>query len=752
MRGPAPILRILIVLALGMLTGIAPPPDDRAEFVRLMNIGKAQIENRAATKAIETLTAALAIDPASPAARRNLGRAYLLTGRPADAQRAIDVLTDHADASSRYLAGIASLRLSRFDVAATALEQAARLDPRTPTVRFQLGGALQASGRHDEAITQLQETIRLDPFHASAHYKLSGYARRAGRTAEANRHLREFTRLRRLLGETMRTARALETCVHTQPEAAPPPDPEPDGAGPLEIRFVDVTATVLAEDAGASIAAAAVIDVDDRGRSRIFAVDGDGGLALLTLAEEGRFVREPMGSVPPPAGEVYCRAGDFHDVVPAGERYDPAKHARNDMVVAADDAVHLLRRRDDAAFEPVTEQAGLAGARGGPVRWVDWDHDGDLDLAVGGAAGLRAWQNNGDGTFADVTTETGLAGAGPVMDFAAADLDENTAIDLVLARGDEPSLVFENRRAGRFARAPEPPGPWPAARQVLLDDVDDDGTVDAVLVHPDGALVIPAGRSGRTRVPSPGLRVTAATLVDVDNDGRLDLVLAGRAPDGAGGLRLQRNGGRGGWSDASGAAGLADLTLPVPRSLIPADFDGDGDSDLLVVTATKGLCVLRNDGGHANGQLKVRLRTLKTNPSGLGARVEVRTGLHRVTRTVSRIPIEIGLDGRSRLDSIQTVWTNGVVDNTIDVEAPAGPLVVEEKNVAAGSCPFLYAWDGTTYRFVTDILGNAPLGLSLRRDVILPADPDEIVHVGDAAALPPVAGRFRLAITDEYRE
>ncbi|MCP3904663.1 MAG: VCBS repeat-containing protein, partial [Planctomycetes bacterium] len=228
--------------------------------------------------------------------------------------------------------------------------------------------------------------------------------------------------------------------------------------------------------------------------------------------------------------------------------------------------------------------------------------------------------------------------------------------------------------------------------------------------------------------------------------------LAGRAPDGTGRLRLRHNRGRGRWSDASGATGLADLAGPAPRSLVPADFDGDGDTDLLVVTATEGLRVIRNDGGHAKGQLKVRLRTLKTNPSGLGARVEVRAGTHRVTRAVSRIPLEIGLNGRSRLDSIQTVWTNGVVDNQIDVAVPAGPLTVEEKNVAAGSCPFLYAWDGTTYRFVTDILGNAPLGLSLRRDVILPADPDEIVHVGDAAALPPVAGRFRLAITDEYRE
>jgi hypothetical protein len=191
--------------------------------------------------------------------------------------------------------------------------------------------------------------------------------------------------------------------------------------------------------------------------------------------------------------------------------------------------------------------------------------------------------------------------------------------------------------------------------------------------------------------------------------------------------------------------------LPPVREIVTADFDADGDTDLLAVT-DEGLRVLRNDGGNANSQLKLRLVGLKTNPLGLGTRVEARTAEFVVTRTVSRLPIEIGVGGRARLDSLQTIWSNGVFDNQLDVAVRPMPVTVPEKNVAAGSCPYLYAWDGREFRFVTDLLGNSPLGLSLRRGVMLGADPEEIVLVGDARNFQPRDGAYELQVTEELRE
>ena len=220
----------------------------------------------------------------------------------------------------------------------------------------------------------------------------------------------------------------------------------------------------------------------------------------------------------------------------------------------------------------------------------------------------------------------------------------------------------------------------------------------------------------------------AAALIDFDNDGFLDLVAAGSelGETKAGRLALWRNAGDDGWLDVSADTGIGSAAVPPPRHVVAADLDADGDSDLLLVTAA-GLRLLRNDGGNASGQLKVRLVGRKTNPSGIGTHVEVRAGEFVAVRSVSSLPVEIGLGGRRQLDSVQTVWTNGIVENEIQVTVPREPLTIVEKNVAAGSCPFLYAWNGKRFRFVTDLLGNSPLGLSVRRGEVLASDPDELV-------------------------
>jgi hypothetical protein len=245
----------------------------------------------------------------------------------------------------------------------------------------------------------------------------------------------------------------------------------------------------------------------------------------------------------------------------------------------------------------------------------------------------------------------------------------------------------------------------------------------------------------------------AVALIDFDNDGWLDLFVAGAEPGEAEAGRLTpwRNTPVEGWLEMSKNTGIASAAVPTPRHVVAADLDADGDSDLLLVTSA-GLRILRNDGGNQAGQLKVRLVGTKTNPSGIGTRVEVRAGEFVAVRSVSSLPVEIGLGGNRQLDSVQTVWTNGVVENQIQVTAPPEPLTIVEKNVAAGSCPFLYAWDGERFHFVTDLLGNSPLGLSLRRNEVLPADPDELVWIGDSTKLVPRDGHYVLQVTDELRE
>jgi hypothetical protein len=369
------------------------------------------------------------------------------------------------------------------------------------------------------------------------------------------------------------------------------------------------------------------------------------------------------------------------------------------------------------------------------------------------------WQNNGDSRFEDVTQRVGVQPTGPAVDAAIGDLDGNEAVDFVVAHGNAPTQVYYNQRAGRFALMSEPPGPWPSASRTLINDLDNDGRLDTVLLGPKGAALQFGGTGATIRVDLGDLDATTVALIDYDNDGWLDLCFAGGfdPPAERGAVRLFRNPGFRAspppeWRDVSEPTKLANLKLPQIRDAIAADLDGDADSDLLLTDTNSRLHFLRNAGAHVNGQLKLRLLTVKTNPTGIGTHVELRKSDFHVVRQVSELPIEIGVGGRKTFDSLQTIWTNGVVDNQIDVSVGNVPLTIIEKNVATGSCPFLYAWDGKRFRFVTDVLGNSPLGLSLRRDVMLPADPDELAVIGPSEGFPPQDGAYTVQVTSEFCE
>jgi tetratricopeptide (TPR) repeat protein len=742
----------LIALASGTGSFAAGP---QAEFVRQMNVGKAHLENRNSARAMEAFTAALKLEPKSASGLRNLARAQLLANQSDEAIKLLDraqSLEKNSPATA-YLLGLAHTHQSQFEKAVPFLEEAVRLDAFTPALRFQLATAYQMARQPDKALIQLRETVRLDPLHGSAHFKLGALAAQAGDRAEYEKQQEEFMRLRKLFSDDTRTPLALERCVYTQPEAAPIPAARPSAG--IKVRFVDATVEVFSEETARFATAAAVLDIDEKGGYTAFVVDPQGTTALLKMDANGKFSRTSiMLGQAERAPFQQCVVGNFFDDVPKGEKYDATVHARNDVLFVGEKGIRLLKRTGLASFEDVTEAAGLGSAKARRVQWIDYEHDGDIDLLLAAESELQLWQNNGDGRFTNVTEQVGLSGASGAFDAAAVDLDANVAIDLVTARGDQPSLVFMNQRAGRFARMAEPPGPWPPAQRVLANDLDNDGHMDTVLLGEKQALVMFGQRSTRHPFDLSALQGATAALFDFDNDGWLDLCAAGGKSGSPtqGAMQLWRNTGGGNWTDATAATGLATLGLPPIRDVVAADFDGDGDTDLLLLTAAGQMHFLRNEGGNANSQLKLRLVGTKTNPMGLGTRVEVRAGEFRAVRAVAGLPIEIGLGRARRLDSVQMVWANGVVDNQIDVNVKPEPMVIVEKNLATGSCPYLYAWDGRGFRFANDLLGNSPLGLSLRRGVMLPADPEEIVLIGTEKNFRPRRGAYELEVTEELRE
>ncbi|MEE9295004.1 MAG: FG-GAP-like repeat-containing protein [Phycisphaerae bacterium] len=759
------------------------------DFIRIMNIGKGYVDNRASAKAIEVLTQAVRLQPDSAPALRNLARAHLIPKKARNYLVAVDLLerageVNPGSPATRYLLGLALGGVERFEESVAAFEQAVRLDPDTAALRYQLADALQKTGQHDRAMEQLEETILLDPTHTAAYYKMASYARRRRDREAVLRLTREFQRLKRLLG--IQPEDILERCIHTQAEPGPtdemvakvpsPSEQHPEG---IDVRWTDVTDHVFRVEGDQAATTAAVIEVDKLGFPTLFAAGPDGSFNLLKMTDSDTFARTIVRRADPDR-PVYtaCAIGDVFIAITRQNKAIPKLAARNDVLLIGPGGVVLLERTGDASFVDRTATAGLAEITGRAAKWVDYDHNGVLDLIIAGDDGVQLWQNNSyvirfdtapadvaqlesaqtgtsdDIRLVNVTDEIGLTAAGPIWDVASLEWDNNMAIDIIAAGGDSPTRVFMNQRAGRFHPMAEPPGPWTPARRIAVNDLNNDGYTDAVLISSDHALCM-FGRSGqRHRFEYPDLDARGAVLVDYDNDGWLDVCVYGgrRNASGRGSMRLWRNLGALGWKETTQVTGLDALQTAAVVDAVAADFDADGDTDLLLITADQTMRLLRNDGGNANGQLKVRLVTILTNPTGLGNHIELRKGNFWVTRMVTHVPIEIGVGQSRQLDTVHTLWTNGVVDNEFLVSPTLQPLEFVEKMVELGSCPFLFAFNGERFRFVTDILGNAPLGLSLRRDEILPADNDELVYVGDMNDFVPTDGAYLLEVAECYRE
>ncbi|MCB1127499.1 MAG: hypothetical protein KDM81_13480, partial [Verrucomicrobiae bacterium] len=106
----------------------------------------------------------------------------------------------------------------------------------------------------------------------------------------------------------------------------------------------------------------------------------------------------------------------------------------------------------------------------------------------------------------------------------------------------------------------------------------------------------------------------------------------------------------------------------------------------------------------------------------------------------------------ARVDAVVARWFD-IPSSVVDVAAdPCSQLDLFEPVIPAGSCPYLYAWDGQGFRFVSDMLGSAPMGLRVTDNGFIDADPFEYIALGDEGSFPLRDGRYVVQITEELRE
>jgi hypothetical protein len=314
----------------------------------------------------------------------------------------------------------------------------------------------------------------------------------------------------------------------------------------------------------------------------------------------------------------------------------------------------LFRNEAPLRFREVAKAAGVDNPQGRSLSaaWCDFDEDGWLDLYVANDVSDNVlYRNLGNGRFADVSHAAWVADYRGAMGLAIADWDGDEDQDIFVTHwiAQENALYSNLKRA--FDAPPAPPG------ELRFMDVADMVGLGQIALDYIG---------------------WGTSFVDYDNDGRPDLFVVNGStfqdPADPSRLAPMRNllfwnaGKERGFFEVGTGSGEVFSRAAVGRGAAFADYDADGDLDVLVVNHGGPALLLRNEGGHRNNWLSVRALMRKGNRFGLGARVQIEAGGQRQTIQIgsqpsylSQNPYEahFGLGQAERVDRLVVVFPDG---------------------------------------------------------------------------------------------
>ena len=767
--------------------------------VRLNNLGVAYLNQQQLEQGLSLFQQAAELDPSLQEARLNQAIALVNLQRHEPARALLLELSQARPDDPRvwYNLGLLYRAVGDSEAALDAFDRVARLDPDDADVHYFRGLNLSQLQRYDEAIAAFKRAIELNPFHVSGEFGLARAYQRAGDAAQARLHLSRFQQLTQenlggpislFYGEQGKYSLAVQ--IKQAAEAAPPPihvrfqSQEAEAGLDFEHsgwRFPDqleLTPAVGAHDLAAFLGSGAcVLDFNRDARPDLFFANSGENVrsALYRNDGQGKFVNTTEESKLDARGHgLGCAAGDYDN------------DGWTDLAVGFLGRVALYRNLGDGTFAEVTDKTGIK-TDGFPLAltFVDYDHDGDLDLYVArfvsfpeespeGAQGFPfglapttnvLWRNNGNGAFSDRTELTGLADGKPSVAAIATDFNNDRAIDFVLTGWRSAPALLANRREGPFELREfwsEAVGA-PTAGAIVVD-FNKDGWMDLAFTHwGRPGLTLWKNLEGRRfeRVSLPDFNWTRGwglAALDYDNDGWLDLAAVGETDDRAE-IRLLRNLGPGGFADASDAVGLVTLGLKDPRALLTTDYDGDGDTDLLITQNAGLVHLLRNDGGNQNGWLRVSLTGQADNKTAIGTKVEVYAETDWQKWEVqggsgylgqSQPDIIAGLGPAGEAEIVRLLWPTGVIQDEIQLSARATHPVMQIDR-RGSSCPILFAWNGSRYEFISDVIGAAIVGHWVGPGERNIPDPDEYVKVA-GTQVEPRGGRVAFRFMEPMEE
>ncbi len=374
------------------------------------------------------------------------------------------------------------------------------------------------------------------------------------------------------------------------------------------------------------------------------------------------------------------------------------------------------------------------------------------------AAAGSIFNNNRDGSYTDVAQLLGLAmPETPVAAVVYDDFDNDKDLDLIVfPAGNRPPIGWVNDRVGGFHLLAADATGLTATGVVgaITGDPDKDGdrdllvfTGDAVQLYVNrGRFRFEADKAFAARFGSLG--GTGGQFVDMDNDGDLDLLIADaqRAGGRRGPALLINDWPRNRFLDAQQVDPgnlFAAIRFPGNAGCVAADFTGNGYCDVLLVPMGEKPVLIENftAGGHwiALDLLGTRAQDKKSrsNNSAIGARVEIKTGTvfqqHVVgagcgPTTMPPLRIHAGLGPHTKVDWLRIIWPDAVLQAELEL-AGDRVVTVTELPRKTSSCPYLFAWNGSRFRFVADFGGVGGLGYMVEPGVYAPPDPTEYLRL-----------------------
>ncbi|HVU44982.1 MAG TPA: FG-GAP-like repeat-containing protein, partial [Terracidiphilus sp.] len=696
-----------------------------AEAIKLNNRGVAQMGQQFTDKAAQSFADAFRKDPKLAQAEVNEGIALLTLQKLDEAQKALHTALDLDPNSAQgwYNLGLAEHAGNELDDALASFQHAVKVDPHDADSLYFVGVCYQEMKQYDKAIEAFQQALKVQPLHASAEFGLARALQRSGHIDEAKAHFKVFQHLASTKISAPIGLAYGEQGHYSTAATVAEPEAKPRTMIPVKL----VAQPMTASSAFTTTGGACMMDVTGSGKMDLVLMQsGDQAIRVMHAKGDGSFtdVDAAAAGLKASGRAVACAVGDYD------------ADGLNDLAVAFDDQVRLYHNLGHGQFKDVTADAGLAPRnRPSGITFVDYDHDGDLDLYLTGS-GIKAgdapnvlWRNNGNGTFTEWTDAAGLGGSGMTAAAILTDFNNDRAVDIAVTGAQASPTLYVNPREGKYPTQPlYGDATLPATRGIAVLDFNKDGWMDIAVTHAGAPgltlwrnAVAADGVSRRfERVPLPisdAVSGWGVTPIDIDNDGWIDLAAIVETKTGPE-VRVLRNRGDGTFEDVSHALGLDGLALHDPRGLIATDLDDDGAADLIVTQTDAEPVVLHNVGANKNHFVRLDLTGFADNKTAIGVKVEVfANGLWQKWELAGAVgygtqappQILVGLGDADGVDLLRILWPTGVLQDEIDL--PHGPVIaMKEADRRGSSCPVLFVWDGKKYKFVTDVIGAAVVG------------------------------------------